>query len=108
MLKLWGEAAPQAEGSSVCAQQSPARLGFPGALPQRRVVWMWFGAFPGAFGGGAPRDSELPGTIFKCSESTENKWLKLTICNMARQKARKKRVCWGWEGYKRMLIAVET
>ena len=28
----------------------PARLGFPGALPQRRVVWMWFGAFPGAFG----------------------------------------------------------
>ena len=20
------------------------------ALPQRRVVWMWFGAFPGAFG----------------------------------------------------------
>ena len=26
-----------------------ARLGFPGALPQRRVVWMWFGAFPGAF-----------------------------------------------------------
>ena len=27
-----------------------ARLGFPGALPQRRVVWMWFGAFPGAFG----------------------------------------------------------
>ena len=22
----------------------------PGALPQRRVVWMWFGAFPGAFG----------------------------------------------------------
>ena len=24
-----------------------ARLGFPGALPQRRVVWMWFGAFPG-------------------------------------------------------------
>ena len=30
-------------------------LGFPGALPQRRVVWMWFGAFPGAFGRG-----ELP------------------------------------------------
>ena len=24
-------------------------LGFPGALPQRRVVWMWCGAFPGAF-----------------------------------------------------------
>ena len=22
----------------------------PGALPQRRVVWMWFGAFPCAFG----------------------------------------------------------
>ena len=21
-----------------------------GELPQRRVVWMWFGAFPGAFG----------------------------------------------------------
>ena len=41
---------PQPEGSSVCAQQAPARLGFPGALPQRRVVWMWFGAFPGAFG----------------------------------------------------------
>ena len=32
------------EGSSVCAQQAPDRLGFPGALPQRRVVWMWFGA----------------------------------------------------------------
>ena len=31
-----------------CAQQAPARRGFPGALPQRRVVWMWFGAFPGA------------------------------------------------------------
>ena len=45
-----GEAAPQPEGSSVCAQQAPARLGVPGALPQRRVVWMWFGAFPGAFG----------------------------------------------------------
>ena len=45
-----GEAAPQPEGNSVCAQQAPARLGFPGALPQRRVVWMWFGAFPGAFG----------------------------------------------------------
>ena len=30
-----GEAAPQPEGSSVCAQQAPARLGFPGALPQR-------------------------------------------------------------------------
>ena len=27
-------------------QKAPARLGFPGALPQRRVVWMWFGAFP--------------------------------------------------------------
>ena len=26
-----GEAAPQPEGSSVCAQQAPARLGFPGA-----------------------------------------------------------------------------
>ena len=23
---------------------------YPFALPQRRVVWMWFGAFPGAFG----------------------------------------------------------
>ena len=45
-----GEAAPQPEGSSVCAQKAPARLGFPGALPQRRVVWMWFGAFPGASG----------------------------------------------------------
>ena len=22
----------------------------PQGLPQRRVVWMWFGAFPGAFG----------------------------------------------------------
>ena len=42
-----GEAAPPPEGSSVCAQKAPARLGFPGALPQRRVVWMWFGAFPG-------------------------------------------------------------
>ena len=27
----------------------PIFLGYvPGALPQRRVVWMWFGAFPGA------------------------------------------------------------
>ena len=33
-----GDPAPQPEGSSVCAQQAPARLGFPGALPQRRVV----------------------------------------------------------------------
>ena len=40
-----GEAAPHPEGSSVCAQKAPARLGFPGALPQRRVVWMWFGAW---------------------------------------------------------------
>ena len=31
-----GEAAPQPEGSSVCAQQAPARLGFPGAFPQRQ------------------------------------------------------------------------
>ena len=30
-----GEAAPQPEGNSVCAQQAPARLGFPGALPPR-------------------------------------------------------------------------
>ena len=59
------EAAPQPEGSSVCAQQAPARLGFPGALPQRRVVWMWFGAFPGAFGLGKaqPQDVCLP---FQC------------------------------------------
>ena len=35
-------------GSRQCTQC--ARLGFPGALPQRRVVWMWFGAFPGAVG----------------------------------------------------------
>ena len=28
-----GEAAPQPEGNSVCAQKAPARLGFPGALP---------------------------------------------------------------------------
>ena len=34
-------------------------LGFPGALPQRRVVWMWFGAFPGAFGLGSPGESGL-------------------------------------------------
>ena len=39
--------------SSVCAQKAPARLGFPGPLPQRRVVWLWFGAFPGAFGLGS-------------------------------------------------------
>ena len=44
------DTATQPEGNSVCAQKAPARLGFPGALPQRRVVWMWFGAFPGAFG----------------------------------------------------------
>ena len=37
------------DSSWVCAQKAPARLGFPGDLPQRRVVWMWFGAFPGAF-----------------------------------------------------------
>ena len=30
--------------------QIESALGFPGALPQRRVVWMLFGAFPGAFG----------------------------------------------------------
>ena len=59
-----GEAAPQTEGSSVCAQKEPARLGFPGALPQRRVVWMWFGAFPGAFGlGRAPGFSPWVGKI---------------------------------------------
>ena len=29
---------------------SSVLLGFPGALPQRRVVWMWFGALPGAIG----------------------------------------------------------
>ena len=57
------------QGSLECnldAQQAPARLGFPGALPQRRAVWMWFGAFPAkghchprasCGGGGAPRDS---------------------------------------------------
>ena len=31
--------------------QAPARLGFPGALPQRRVVWMWFGALSATLGG---------------------------------------------------------
>ena len=29
---------------------NPEIPAFPGALPQRRVVWMWFGAIPGAFG----------------------------------------------------------
>ena len=38
-----GEAAPPPEGSSVCAQKAPARLGFPGALPQRRVKRVCFG-----------------------------------------------------------------
>ena len=45
---------PKTPGSSPADDRAlplwPARLGFPGALPQRRVVWMWFGAFPGAFG----------------------------------------------------------
>ena len=33
-----------------------------GALPQRRVVWVWFGAFPGAFGLGRaqPQRRGLP------------------------------------------------
>ena len=47
---LGGQARVPRWGCCVCAQQAPARLGFPGALPQRRVVWMWFGALPGAFG----------------------------------------------------------
>ena len=45
-----GEAAPPPEGSSVCAQKAPARLGFPGALLQSRDVWMCFGALTCAFG----------------------------------------------------------
>ena len=59
--KRWAEGirvpGPLAGGGSTTARgklrlnlQAPARLGFPGALPQRRVVWMWFGALPGAFG----------------------------------------------------------
>ena len=43
-----GRGSPRPEQPLGRAQQAPARLGFPGALPQRRVVWMWFGAFPGA------------------------------------------------------------
>ena len=39
-----------APGKSGLHARGEGRLGFPGALPQRRVVWMWFGAFPGAFG----------------------------------------------------------
>ena len=33
-----GEAAPQPEGSSVCAQQAPARLGFPGSRPYGKCL----------------------------------------------------------------------
>ena len=50
-----GEGAPQPECSSVCVQKPPYRLGFPGAQLQSRVVCMWFGAFPCAFG--------LPSTV---------------------------------------------
>ena len=59
-----GEAAPQPEGNSVCAQQAPTRLGFPGALPQRRVVWMWFGALPGACLQSFPASGSFPMTRF--------------------------------------------
>ena len=41
---------PQATAAPPGQQSPRGRLGFPGALPQRRVVWMWFGAFPGALG----------------------------------------------------------
>ena len=37
------------------------QMGFPGALPQRRVGWVWFGAFPGAFGLGRAQP-QLRGT----------------------------------------------
>ena len=48
-------------------QKAPARLGFPGALPQRRVVWMWFGAFPGAFGLGRASPGEENGNPLQYS-----------------------------------------
>lgn len=44
--------------------------------------------------------AKLLGTNFKCSKSTENKWLKLTICSMARQKNRKKGECQEERGYR--------
>ena len=47
------------------------RLGFPGALPQCRVVWMWFGAFPGAVGLG--RASE------KCTISSSSPCMVISI-----------------------------
>ena len=63
---------PQPEGSSVCAQQAPARLGFPGALPQCRVVWMWFGAFPCAFG--------LPSTVPVQGNQPLSRELQAVLC----------------------------
>ena len=42
---------------SILKEISPGiSLEGPGALPQRRVVWMWFGAFPGAFGLGRAKE----------------------------------------------------
>ena len=54
------------------------RLGFPGALPQRRVVWMWFGAFPGAFGTSRSRS---PGPV-AAGTITETSWLFLPGTNL--------------------------
>ena len=49
-FSYYGALALERMGFSGCGCRAQARLGFPGALPQRRVVWMWFGALPGAFG----------------------------------------------------------
>ena len=67
-----GEAAPQPEGNSVCAQQAPARLGFPGALPSVESWGCGLGPSPVRLGqgehspsAGEPvREQRAPG---KCS-----------------------------------------
>ena len=50
-----------------------------GALPQRRVVWMWFGALPGAFGRGRAQ----PQRRGKSSEQEEPPFLE-AVCGSDR------------------------
>ena len=67
-----GEGAPQPECSSVCVQKPPYRLGFPGAQLQSRVVCMWFGAFPCAFG--------LPSTVPVQGNQPLSRELQAVLC----------------------------
>ena len=62
--------------------EKPKKL-WDGALkmvPQRRVVWMWFGALPGAFGLGRAQPQRSEGELGVALESLQGKRNLIQAC----------------------------